>query len=339
MDVTNKIDGWHDAREWLLQNYSEYHTTTEICAAMDDQINVVASQPVAVSATSDDSKRLSAYATLVKAKEGQIAQLQAELAKHSEAVNTLASERTANAMLTAELEHTRAAAPVSGKPQAAMPVTRLDVLSLIRAQMHRVYASAIDREEVDSAYMIEIEDAINGIYHGRYIAGYDLRKSEYAPPSPQPVADSAYDEFDRLRKLPKVPGYCAGTLHTEREAFDLAVRNATTLQPVAESVTRSDELEAARKEGWEEGFADIHNMTKTNRDLRERVFNQIVEFDAAEGLHRFVRAAALQPVAGLTDADILACLASTTHEPPVRLPPGWAKFARAIEAHIKGQTK
>jgi hypothetical protein len=36
----------------------------------------------------------------------------------------------------------------------------------------------------------------------------------------------------------------------------------------------------------------------------------------------------------LTDADILAALATTTHEPPVRLPPGWLKFARAIERHL-----
>lgn len=34
----------------------------------------------------------------------------------------------------------------------------------------------------------------------------------------------------------------------------------------------------------------------------------------------------------LTDGDIAASLASITHEAPVRLPPGWKKFARAIEA-------
>lgn len=48
-------------------------------------------------------------------------------------------------------------------PIAAVPVTRLDVMSLIRAQMHRVYASAIDREDVDTRYMQEIEDAIRAI--------------------------------------------------------------------------------------------------------------------------------------------------------------------------------
>lgn len=57
-------------------------------------------------------------------------------------------------------------------------VTRLDIMGMIRAQCHRCYASAIDREDVDTKYMTEIEDAIMGIYHGRYIAGYDLRKSE-----------------------------------------------------------------------------------------------------------------------------------------------------------------
>jgi hypothetical protein len=43
----------------------------------------------------------------------------------------------------------------------ADPVTRLDVLSLIHAQCHRVYASAIDREEIDTKYMAEIEDALS----------------------------------------------------------------------------------------------------------------------------------------------------------------------------------
>jgi hypothetical protein len=66
---------------------------------------------------------------------------------------------------------------------ARPPATRLDVMSLIHSQMHRVYASAIDREEVDAAHMTEIEDAIMGIYHGRYIAGYDLRKSEEVEPA------------------------------------------------------------------------------------------------------------------------------------------------------------
>jgi len=40
----------------------------------------------------------------------------------------------------------------------------------------------------------------------------------------------------------------------------------------------------------------------------------------------------------MTDEQILACLASTTNEPPVRLPLGWVWFARAIErAHGIGQ--
>ncbi|MES2323240.1 MAG: DUF551 domain-containing protein [Pseudomonadota bacterium] len=74
--------------------------------------------------------------------------------------------------------------PVEHEPASLKPVeiahTRLDVMSLIRSQMHRVYASAIDREEVDTKYMTEIESAIMSIYHGRYVAGYDLRKSEDA---------------------------------------------------------------------------------------------------------------------------------------------------------------
>jgi hypothetical protein len=36
----------------------------------------------------------------------------------------------------------------------------------------------------------------------------------------------------------------------------------------------------------------------------------------------------------LTDGQILAALKSITNEPPVRLPPGWAGFGRAIEAAV-----
>jgi hypothetical protein len=43
-------------------------------------------------------------------------------------------------------------------------VTRLDLLSLIRTQIHRAYASAIDREEIDSKYMDEIEEALRAVY-------------------------------------------------------------------------------------------------------------------------------------------------------------------------------
>jgi hypothetical protein len=44
-----------------------------------------------------------------------------------------------------------------------MEVTRLDVLSLIHTQCHRVYASAIDREDIDTKYMREIEDALRAL--------------------------------------------------------------------------------------------------------------------------------------------------------------------------------
>lgn len=42
----------------------------------------------------------------------------------------------------------------------------------------------------------------------------------------------------------------------------------------------------------------------------------------------------------LSDEEILAALRSITNEPPVRLPPGWKNFARAIIAAInaKGQS-
>lgn len=75
-------------------------------------------------------------------------------------------------------------------------VTRLDVMSLIRSQMHRVYAAAICHTAVNTKYITEIEDAIMGIYQGRYIAGYDLRKSEEGA-RPAPVAASPTTEQAR----------------------------------------------------------------------------------------------------------------------------------------------
>lgn len=60
-----------------------------------------------------------------------------------------------------------AAAPIipaaSPALQAGVQPTRLDILSLIHSQMHRVYASAIDREEIDTRYMREIEDALRAL--------------------------------------------------------------------------------------------------------------------------------------------------------------------------------
>ncbi len=51
-------------------------------------------------------------------------------------------------------------------------------------------------------------------------------------------------------------------------------------------------------------------------------------------------AAPLPPVVArkeLSEADILEALASITHEPPQRLPPGWLKFAHAIAARLTGK--
>jgi hypothetical protein len=48
-------------------------------------------------------------------------------------------------------------------------------------------------------------------------------------------------------------------------------------------------------------------------------------------------AAAIPPLtapAMLTDEQILTALASIAHEVPARLPPGWSKFARAIEREV-----
>lgn len=43
---------------------------------------------------------------------------------------------------------------------------------------------------------------------------------------------------------------------------------------------------------------------------------------------------ALRPQAvPMTDEQMLACLAVATHEVPARIPPGWKKVMRAVEAH------
>ena len=158
---------------------------------------------------------MSAYATLVKAKDGQIAQLQAELAKHSEAVNTLASERTANAMLTAELEHTRAAAPVT-QPQAAIPKG----WKLVPEKVNNTMIDAFNDVPVgfggSPPHVQHLWDAMLAA----------------APPSPQPVADSLTDaEINdiTMSTLGKWPSF-------EAQSWACKVAHAiraAALQPVA----------------------------------------------------------------------------------------------------------
>lgn len=54
--------------------------------------------------------------------------------------------------------------PPFAAPAGQLRITRLDLLSLIHSQFHRAYASAIDREEIDTKYMAEIEDALRAVY-------------------------------------------------------------------------------------------------------------------------------------------------------------------------------
>jgi Lar family restriction alleviation protein len=49
-------------------------------------------------------------------------------------------------------------------------ITRLDLLSLIHSQCHRAYASAIDREDIDTKYMAEIESAVKALYADAEVA-------------------------------------------------------------------------------------------------------------------------------------------------------------------------
>lgn len=60
------------------------------------------------------------------------------------------------------LEDLICAAPQPVAVPQQQNITRMDIMSLIRQQCHRVYASAIDREDIDTKYMQEIEDALRG---------------------------------------------------------------------------------------------------------------------------------------------------------------------------------
>lgn len=83
------------------------------------------------------------------------------------------------------------AAPLP-QPQADAEVTRLDIMGMIRAQCHRCYASAIDREEIDSKYMQEIDDALRAF-------AVSARLARTAAPS-EPVL------IEVLRTLQNFPG-------------------------------------------------------------------------------------------------------------------------------------
>jgi hypothetical protein len=74
------------------------------------RLGAIAQSPV-VAPSDMHPKQESAYKSLVAALRGQLTEVQKEAAKNAEAVNTLASERAANAQLTAELEAARAAPP------------------------------------------------------------------------------------------------------------------------------------------------------------------------------------------------------------------------------------
>lgn len=92
------------------------------------------------------------------------------------------AQRNANLLRAVEEEIASSAAlPVAERP------TRLDILSLIHSQMHRVYASAIDREEIDTKYMREIEDGLHALAAGVPVAE---RPSDAPFPAP-PQGDAA----------------------------------------------------------------------------------------------------------------------------------------------------
>jgi hypothetical protein len=56
-----------------------------------------------------------------------------------------------------------------------------------------------------------------------------------------------------------------------------------------EPAQQKAKAEQARKDGWDEANKNHCDMLRDNRHYRERVFNDLVALDVAEGLHRFTR--------------------------------------------------
>lgn len=74
---------------------------------------------------------------------------------------------------------------------------------------------------------------------------------------------SMFDEFRRLRKIPKTPGYCDGTKYTEREAFNMAI--ATKAAAPADAPKDHEIREAINQ------LRDVAVKSHAAQQLRERI--------------------------------------------------------------------
>lgn len=105
------------------------------------------------------------------------------------------------------------ATPAQATPEGGH--TRLDIMSLIHSQCHRVYASAIDREDIDTKYMDEIEDAIRNLASSQQVAepvsGYKLVVFDAPNDEGNPCQPFVIDD-DRAKNFHKEPGFPASHL-------------------------------------------------------------------------------------------------------------------------------
>lgn len=139
MTTPDTIKALRDALTECLAAYRATNRNPETTMKAEAQLdrirsaNEQATQALALTANAsedapDDCRRCRSYAALVKAKESQLSHVQAEAAKGREAIETLASERQANAILTAELA--ARPAPVAATPA---PTTRRDIFAICDA--------------------------------------------------------------------------------------------------------------------------------------------------------------------------------------------------------------
>jgi hypothetical protein len=150
--------------------------------------------------------------------------------------------------------------PPVAAPVSQHTVTRLDLLSLIHSQIHRTYASAIDREEVDTKYMAEIEEALKVVYadaelasRGRAQGGATCNESVSPTPSDSGSVDTATDLSKRLRakaSQPFGPEDFALLTQAADEIDSLTAARVATTQGMA------DCMDMVRQELIEAGIID-----------------------------------------------------------------------------------
>lgn len=118
-----------------------------------------------------------------------------------------------------------------------------------------------------------------------------------------PDRDTDHDQGDtRLQFWKREVGECIGGDNYEPGLYfywdDIPEEGSVPVfgEPPTEAYVRrclpAADADAIRSEGWAVGFREQYEMMKTNHNYRQRIFNEIVKMDSAEGLSRFTRIAA-----------------------------------------------